>query len=147
MVVRETFGWFSPEQVQASLDQLLQDLNDRQESHIGIKVGDRFVRRDEFNGAEEVWVLRQRIINVLDRFVPDDPEHAFHVGLVRPVREHMNAEDLDPIQVWSGWMPVGDVRNLTDQEWRRVRDGIEFWPEGTSAPDRKQTSPPPSAAY
>ena len=124
--IRTMFDRFSPKQVRDSLEQLQQDLDDRSpEVSTGISIGDHFERKDDVNDAMTTWVLRPRILQVLDRLAAVD-DRAHHVGLVR--MEHVHTEELTTWQVWAGWMPVEDTDNLTDQEWARVRDDIEFKP-------------------
>ena len=122
---RKLFGRCSPNQVRSALKQLQRDLDDRPpEVSTGIGIGDRFARRE---GPREVtdWVLRPRVLNVLERMVAE-LDQAFHVGLVRTHLEH--GETLTTWAVWAGWIPVANINDLTDQEWDRVRDSLEFTP-------------------
>ena len=123
---RELFARFSPKQVKRAMTSLKRDLKNRPpEVGTGISVGDRFTKASEWKpGTTEEWVLRPRIRNVLDRLISG--EAGFHVGLVRPGDE--NAEGIDELLCWAGWMPVADEQDLTDQEWERVRDGFDFQP-------------------
>jgi hypothetical protein len=121
---REVFARFSPKQVKRAMTRLRQDLRNRPpEVGTGISVGDRFVKSSEWTpGTTELWVLRPRILNALDRLIAG--EAGLHVGLVRPIDEH--AETISELSCWAGWMPVVNAQDLTDQEWERVRDGLEF---------------------
>lgn len=120
--IRKTFGRFSPEQVRSALEQIRQDLDDRP-PEVSIGIGDHFERTESWGSrSSTTWVLRPRRLKVLDRLA--DIERATHVGLVR--MEHGSKDPLPCLDVWAGWMAVADIENLTDQEWDRVRDGLEF---------------------